>query len=409
MSRRLFAIPKWKAVLGFDDGVPPTQYNPPPSPPYSDDEKDPKLGLFLPPRSGTHPSQQQFPPMPRDITFTRTCTQDLMLSPSSPAPSRNDIKPLPDPPALFYMTNQQDDTSPSEFKIPPKPDLMLHSGPSRTTSIISFAQFHTRTLATDITLCPVSPQSAANRRSLSQSFTSNANPRHFRSLSSSRSATPIFSAPASNLDRNFSPISSNGSPTSIFSIPESDFNSAISPIGSSRSATPVFSDPAYHVLRNVNSIPSIRSTTPISRSTNHSRNGSSVSSKPYFCCEKLVPIGGMFRTGEKYAFHIAIPKTGLREKFEWRHSSGPFIRTIDEIRHSTGLELVRCFNDETVAVFAGLSRRSTTKNPRKVVGMFRFLGDRLGEEFDVYAVMSILAIVERSRRVVEANRLNMGN
>ena len=409
MTRRLFRAPKWKAVLGFDDGVPPTRFEPPPSPPYSDDEKDPKSVLFLPPRSRTHPSQQHFPRMPRDITFTRTGPQDLMLSPSSPAPSRNDIKPLPDPPALFYMTNQQDDTSPSEFKIPPKPDLMLHSGPSRTTSIISFAQFHTRTLATDITLCPVSPRSAANSVSSSRSGTPTNNLRHYRSFSSSSSGTPIFSAPASNLDRNVSPISFSRSPTPIFSIPESSFDYTVSPIGSSRSSPPIFSDPARHVLRNVNSIPSIRSTTPVSRHVNHSRNGSSVSSIPYFCCEKLVPIGGIFKTGEKYAFYITIPKTGIREKFEWRHSSGPFIRTIVEIRRSSGLELVRCLNDETVAVYAGLSRNSTNKNPRRVVGMFRFLGDRLGEEFDVFAIMSILSIVERGRRVVEANRLNMGN
>ena len=408
MSRRLYTTSKWKAVLGFDDGVPPTRFNPPPSPPYSDDEKDAKPVLFLPPRSKTHPSQKNFPSMPRDITFTRTGTQDLMLSPSSPAPSRNDIKPLPDPPALFYMTNQQDDTTPSEFKIPPKPDLMLHSGPSRTTSIISFAQFHTRTLATDITLCPVSPHSAANSPSSSRSSTPTANLRHLRSLSSSRSATPIFSAPASNLNRNVSPIS-NRSPTPILSIPESKSERTTSPIHSSRSATPIFSDPAHHVLRNVNSIASLRSATPISRSANHSRNGSSVTSVPYFCCEKLVPMGGMFKSGEKYAFYITIPKTGIREKFEWRHSSGPFIRTIDEIRRSGGLKLIRCLNDETVAVYAGLSRNSTNRNPKRVVGMFRFLGDRLGEEFDVFAVMSILAIVERGRRVVEANRLNMGN
>lgn len=98
----------------------------------------------------------------------------------------------------------------------------------------------------------------------------------------------------------------------------------------------------------------------------------------------------------------------MREKFEWRHSSGPFVRTADGVRETGGLKLVRTITGETVAVYVGLANTSRTRNPRRVAGMFRFLGDRLGEEFDVFAVMSILSIVEKGRRATEANRVAFG-
>jgi len=83
------------------------------------------------------------------------------------------------------------------------------------------------------------------------------------------------------------------------------------------------------------------------------------------------------------------------------------VRTLDGIRETGGLKLVRTITGDTVAVYAGLGQSSRTKNPRRVLGMFRFLGERLGEEFDVFAVMSILAIVEKGRRTMEANRVNL--
>jgi len=82
------------------------------------------------------------------------------------------------------------------------------------------------------------------------------------------------------------------------------------------------------------------------------------------------------------------------------------VRT-DGIRETGGLKLVRTITGETVAVYAGMGMGERKRNPRRVVGMFRFLGDRLGEEFDVFAVMSILAIVEKGRRTMEANRVRL--
>jgi hypothetical protein len=118
-------------------------------------------------------------------------------------------------------------------------------------------------------------------------------------------------------------------------------------------------------------------------------------------------MGGIITT-EKYAFHLTLPRTSVREKFEWRYAAGPILRSLEGIRQSGVLKLVRSITGETVAVYAGLGQSSRTKNPRRVVGMFRFLGERLGEEFDVLAIMSILAIVERGRRSVESSRINFG-
>lgn len=64
-----------------------------------------------------------------------------------------------------------------------------------------------------------------------------------------------------------------------------------------------------------------------------------------------------------------------------------------------------------LAVYAGLAT-SQSRNPSRVVGMFRFLkGDAsqgLGEEFEVLAVVSLLAIVERARRSLKQHQLAFG-
>ena len=82
------------------------------------------------------------------------------------------------------------------------------------------------------------------------------------------------------------------------------------------------------------------------------------------------------------------------------------MRTGEGVKETGGLKLVRCITGETVAVYAGLGRGNGGE--RRVVGMFRFLGERQGEEFDVMAVMTLVAVVERGRRAVRDNRIAMG-
>ncbi|TVY52083.1 hypothetical protein LCER1_G007965 [Lachnellula cervina] len=130
---------------------------------------------------------------------------------------------------------------------------------------------------------------------------------------------------------------------------------------------------------------------------------------PKFKSERLSPMGGIF-SPEKYAFCHTLPRSFVRERFEWRYSSGPFIRTQDGNKESGGLKLIRVTTGETVAVYAGLGNVSNEE--RSVVGMFRFLAGEnlvnLGEEFDILAVMSILTVVEKQRRAVVASKAAFG-
>lgn len=75
---------------------------------------------------------------------------------------------------------------------------------------------------------------------------------------------------------------------------------------------------------------------------------------------------------------------------------------------------MRISTGDTIAVYAGLrgQAKAYSNNSKRVLGMFRFLNGKgmgnLGEEFEVLAVMSILAIVERSRRGLAMQRRDFG-
>ncbi|TVY75717.1 hypothetical protein LSUE1_G005668, partial [Lachnellula suecica] len=308
---------KWKQVLGFDDGAtlpdkPKPKVNtapPPPAPEYSD---MPEVVSDMPEVVSQSPvtispSSAPYPRLPRDITFYRKKHKtDFLLAPSPPAPSNNDLKPLPSPPHLFYITIQQDE-SPWEYTR--KPDIIIHTGPSQSSPILSYVEFHTATMKADITLCPYGSDSTSGYRTTNYTFPS---------------PPPI----------------------------KADANGEL----------------------------------------------------PKFKTERLSPMGGIF-TPEKYAFCHTLPRSFVRERFEWRYSSGPFIRTGDGQKESGGLKLIRVTTGETVAVYAGLGNVSNDSSP--VVGMFRFLAGEslvnLGEEFEILAVLSILTVVEKQRRAVIAS------
>lgn len=84
------------------------------------------------------------------------------------------------------------------------------------------------------------------------------------------------------------------------------------------------------------------------------------------------------------------------------------MRSIESARESGGLKLIRCSTGDVVAVYAGLGPSSRASNPSRVMGMFRFLRGEgtagLGGEFEALAVMSILTVVERNRRVIKAHK-----
>lgn len=73
---------------------------------------------------------------------------------------------------------------------------------------------------------------------------------------------------------------------------------------------------------------------------------------------------------------------------------------------------MRASTGDTVAVYAGLGTSPKHSSRTKVLGMFRFLSGagllNLGEEFEFLALMSILAIVEKSRRELAAQKAAFG-
>lgn len=289
---------KWKQVLGFDDG----SFSGPPE--YSDMPE-----VVSEPVLATIPS---YPRLPRDITFYRK-KNDVVLSPSPPAPSPNDIKPLPSPPHLFYISIHEDV---SPFTFTRQPDILLHAGPTKSSPILSYVEFQNTSMKADMTMCPSGSKYTSNYCSLS-SFSSH------QSISS----------------------------------------------------------------------------------------GSSDPDSPKPKTERLSPTGGIF-SAEKFCFSYTLPRSFVRERFEWRYSSGPFIRNSEGAKESGGLKLVRVTNGETVAVYAGFGGSARPPTSRRVLGMFRFLSGtglaNLGEEFEVLAVMSILAVVERSRRSLDVQKSAFG-
>ncbi|XMA14084.1 hypothetical protein WAI453_006875 [Rhynchosporium graminicola] len=302
---------KWMDVLGFDQPVEARGYRHSPSSSISSCSSDGQESAYEFVRYPLHsPTYATYPKFPKDITFFRS-KGGILLSPSSPAPSANDIKPLPAPPHLFYITVQKD---PYSITSAGRPDLLIHSGPTKASSVMSFAKFHSVTQITDMTLCPTPPRAESA---------------HF--------STPNFSVPRSTQE----------------------------------------------TLKQ------------------HTR--------PRFTFESLAPTGGLLSV-EKYEFCHTLPWSDVREKFEWRHTSGPIKRSID--RDSGGMKLIRVSTGDVVAVYAGLRQSSKAKNASRVQGMFRFLrGDStvgLGGEFEVLAITSILSLVERGRRVAMAHKKAFG-
>ncbi|CZR64204.1 uncharacterized protein PAC_14102 [Phialocephala subalpina] len=287
---------KWKEVLGFDDEHSSSRHSRTIS---SSTTSTPHSPLLI-----YQPTQPSYPRFPRDITFFRS-RSDILLSPSSPAPSPNDLKPLPAPPHLFYITVQRESSSGESIG---RPDLILHSGPSKANTVLSYAKFHQVTPDTELTLCPAVPKAV--------------------------------SANFSTLDVNFS-----------LPNPHSRSNST---------------------------------STSTSNSTSSS-SGSSVSRerRTKFHTETLTPSSGALFSTEKHTFHHTLPHTSppIRERFEWRYTSGPFLRPGDRGRESGGLKLLRCSTGDVVAVYAGLGEggdRDKRRNPKGVVGMMRFLSGGRG-------------------------------
>jgi hypothetical protein len=97
-----------------------------------------------------------------------------------------------------------------------------------------------------------------------------------------------------------------------------------------------------------------------------------------------------------------------REKFEWRHSGDPEVKALatenlpgeNISQQDRGLKLVVASNGQMLAVFSG-GKHQQVLNPKKVAGKLRFIGEPVLDPLVI--VMTVLSIVERSRRVAVYN------
>jgi hypothetical protein len=111
-------------------------------------------------------------------------------------------------------------------------------------------------------------------------------------------------------------------------------------------------------------------------------------------------------TSDVHTFYHKVPSsdgTRAREKFEWRHSGDPELEALATENHpgenitqeKRGLKLVRASTGQMLAAFAG-GKHQRRYNPKRVAGKLRFFGSTVLDP--LVAVMSILSIMERSRR-----------
>jgi len=92
------------------------------------------------------------------------------------------------------------------------------------------------------------------------------------------------------------------------------------------------------------------------------------------------------------SFFAATAQSGTAERFEWKSSTGPEVQALEGSRH--GMSLVRTQTGEVVAAWA--RPNSGTKKKGKVAWVGR--RDVLGEGGEVLAIVTILAIMEKTRR-----------
>jgi hypothetical protein len=105
--------------------------------------------------------------------------------------------------------------------------------------------------------------------------------------------------------------------------------------------------------------------------------------------QKLKPDGASSRV---MVFSFTLSGSTIAERFEWKNSSGKEVRSLQGRSH--GKKLVRVKTGEVVCVWAPPNTGMRKK------GKMAFLGkeDGLGEGFELMVVITMLAIMEKTRR-----------
>ncbi|KAM3086411.1 hypothetical protein ACMFMG_000547 [Clarireedia jacksonii] len=442
--RRTRSVSKWKEVLGFDEGCYPTSETPPPYHRYESPESIyESVGSISPTVSYYHETLEELTPKFR----------------YSDAPEALNPTPLYDdtPEAIPVETPLDYTYSDAPEAVLPTP-VDVKTPVSAITSRFNTSYPPTPTTAntssnTSLNYTPINPGKAGSRFPRDITFTRNSI-YDILLLPTSPASSKVDSRPLPTPPPLFyitihqsTPTNapSSSPPTNSPSKPDIALHSTASP------NSPLLAFASFNTVTLITDITTLPPPTrPLSPPTPPSSSSSlpakaivpppttynlptspgdsltfGVRSQGYKT-ERLVPTGGIF-TSERYAFYHTLPRTFVKEKFEWRQVSSSSqnvpsvgLETVpEEMTTKKGgvkMKLVRCSTGETVAVYVGVGnedwadkdrRRRPKREKGKVLGLMRWVeleGGSLGEEFELMGVMSVLGVMERWRRVLNTQK-----
>ncbi|QSZ32008.1 hypothetical protein DSL72_001577 [Monilinia vaccinii-corymbosi] len=467
-ERRTRSVCKWKEVLGFDEGFYHISETPPP---YQSIYDDDSVGSISPTVSYYHDTLEELTPKfhyydapevvqhrpyyddapevvetPRD--YTHSDAPEAVIQPSD-APEAV-INPSDAPEAVRNPSDAPEAVVPSTF--------------SQTPISAITSRFNTTTYPSHLSNIPpshipINPSNSGIRFPRELTFTRNSICDVLLSASSPDPATDNQTAPPSpppplfyiTIHQSTSQSAPACPPTGHANNPDIALHSTASP------KSPLLAFASFNTVTLITDIttlpPPTRPRSPVTPPSSSS-SSSSLPSKPIvpppttynlptapgdsltfgvrsqgYKTEKLVPTGGIF-TSERYAFYHTLPRTFVKEKFEWRQvsssssSSGPHLGLSsipEEMTSKKGgvkMKLMRCSTGETIAVYVGVGmegcadterKRKPRKPRRNVLGMMRWLelesgSAGLGDDFELMGVMSVLGVMERWRRVMNVQK-----
>ncbi|KAF5876561.1 putative alternative oxidase protein [Botrytis fragariae] len=434
--RRTRSVSKWKEVLGFDEGFYPTSETPPPYHRYESPESIyESVGSISPTVSYYHETLEELTPKfhyhdaPEVVNHSYNDAPEVIDTPLDYTYSDAPEAVIEPSDALKAVIKSSD--APEAVIRSPTSSNFSQTPISAITSRFNTTTHSTHAPSNTASHTPINPSSSGIRFPRDLTFTRNS---IYDILLSPSSAQPVSNGhkPASSPPPLFYITIHQSTPQSR-SIPPPH---PIHPSSLLQALTPYNHPPTAHAPALPLTPPSSSShpsksivPPPTTYNLPTSPNDSltfGVRSQGYKT-EKLVPTGGIF-TAERYAFYHTLPRTFVKEKFEWRQvsssSSAPHVGLAsvpEEMTSKKGgvkMKLMRCSTGETIAVYVGVGnedwadkerKRRPRKERGKVLGMMRWLelesgSAGLGDEFELMGVMSVLGVMERWRRVMNVQK-----
>ncbi|ESZ96173.1 hypothetical protein SBOR_3448 [Sclerotinia borealis F-4128] len=451
--RRTRSVSKWKEVLGFDEGFYPTSETPPPYHRYESPESlYESIGSISPTVSYYHETLEELTPK---FKFHYSDAPEVV----NHTPYYDDSPEAIDTPLDYtYSDAPEAVIEPSDapevvINSSDAPEAVIHSPISSITSRFNTSTYSTHAPSNIPSHTPINTSNTGIRFPRDLTFTRNSIYDILLSPSSPPAASndtkPLPSPPPL-----FYITIHQSTPQSTPAVPFlSNSNKPDIALHSTASPTsPLLAFASFNtvtLITDITTLPRLtRPLSPLTPPTSSSFPSKSIVPPPTtynlptspgdsltfgvrsqgYKTEKLVPTGGIF-TAERFAFYHTLPRTFVKEKFEWRQvssssSSAPLVGLasvpveMTSKRGGVKMKLLRCSTGETIAVYVGVGnedwadkerKRRPRKERGKVLGLMRWLdlesgSAGLGDEFELMGVMSVLGVMERWRRVMNVQK-----